>query len=1388
MPIKVTTLTDIVDAADGLTSLREAVAAAEDGDEIYFADGLSGRLTLVQGAISIDMALTISGDTNDDGRADVTISADNRSRIFDITATSAQPPSDDEPVKPDDLSKVSLRSLTLTEGRADSGGAIRAADENVLLILANTTVSASVATGNGGTGVSGGGAVLASNLYASNVTLSGNATTTIGGGLHLTGGPLVSRLTNVTIAENVAGVSGGGIHFADTTAAFYSTTISTNVSNRYGGGLSSSGQSYIGFSNSVIAQNEAGLGAADLIDSEQGSQLLLRSSFIGTDANAAGFASLDTDLSVINDGGDAALGVLTDHGGPVSTMTPLAGSQLVDAGSWSDGLDFGDSDSDGNRLERIQTDAAGRDRRVDEPDIGAGELQHILVTTLDDVVDSEDGKTSLREALAQGGGNGIGFDPSLAGGTLVLTQGVLQIGSDVIISGDTNGDGRADITISGDVNGDGEANVGDTELFSVVAETLRLEALTLGSGYSATTGGAVFVAKSGTAELVGITFAGNSTAQRGGAIYVQGTLRGVNLTFKDNEAASYGGAIYARPSSSLYLANATFSENRSIEAAGGALSAVSASVSLWHTTFTGNSAATGGGAMEFYGASSVTLENSVIADNTSAGATSTILDSGTAARLGTARSNVLDAGVEIDPDRDENEVSPLVVGLRDGTGGNIVVKEIDPELSELGDYGGVVDTQSVRLRSILHDAADPDALPRDFLDLDSDGDTTEVLAFAPGGPRNFGGGADIGAHESALSTLDIVVDTLVDEVDGDYSTGNLSLREAIDLAPEGATISFAQGLAGTVTLTGGALVTARDLTINGDVDGDHKADVVLSGNDASRVIDVVAGKLTIASLTISNGVADIGGGIRVSTDGRLSVLNSTVTGNTATADSSGSPSATASGGGIHTRGALTVVNSTIAGNSAALTGTDGFGFATGGGIAIEGADATLVNATVFGNSASASDPLDIVRGGGLYTFGAGLLVINHSTIVDNSLSGTSENNAIGRGLYSGGNASLTGSIITGNFGLAGGTYLGRADYVGANIIGNNAFLDGVAGASVELSDVFADVADGRTDLSNYGGPVDTVALQRGGAAEDSGDPNTILEIGQDTNGDGTANLVLPVDARLENRLVSGRPDLGAFEIQSEAITGTDEADEMVEGTAAAERIMGLRGDDLVVAGTGDTAYGGAGNDTLFSAGGSSFGNSGSDTVIGSGLADVIFGGTGVDTARYANSASAIALDLASGGTAGNATGDLYDSVENVFGSAQGDTITGDGNANTLDGFSGTDTLNGAGGDDVLIGGLDADSLIGGTGSDTASYEGSNGGVNVGIFRIGTGGHSQGDSMTGIERLVGSGFGDTLVGANTQDASPLRAGSATMSCSTSTGAGTLYGGDQFDMCWWAAARR
>ena len=182
-------------------------------------------------------------------------------------------------------------------------------------------------------------------------------------------------------------------------------------------------------------------------------------------------------------------------------------------------------------------------------------------------------------------------------------------------------------------------------------------------------------------------------------------------------------------------------------------------------------------------------------------------------------------------------------------------------------------------------------------------------------------------------------------------------------------------------------------------------------------------------------------------------------------------------------------------------------------------------------------------------------------------------------------------------------------------------------------------------------------------------------------------------------------------------------DDTLTGDGGANILSGLAGDDLLEGGAGvDDLQGGAGDD-------SSGGGAGADILSG--------GADDTDTADYSASGSAVSVDLAAGsGTGGHAQGDTLDTIENVIGSAFGDTLEGD---------AGVNTLSGGVGDDVA-GARRADVLDGGAGSDTASYSGSAAAVSIDLgTSTYTGGDALGDTLTDIENITGSGNDDTIIG-------------------------------------------
>jgi hypothetical protein len=251
---------------------------------------------------------------------------------------------------------------------------------------------------------------------------------------------------------------------------------------------------------------------------------------------------------------------------------------------------------------------------------------------------------------------------------------------------------------------------------------------------------------------------------------------------------------------------------------------------------------------------------------------------------------------------------------------------------------------------------------------------------------------DIGAFQTQTSPL--VVNTTDDTTTGAEPPGDLSLRDAVNLANalSGAeTITFDSAVFAkpqTITLAGRQL-ELTDTTGTETIAGPAAA-LTVSGGGLSRVFQVDAPvTASISGLTITGGMTGGDGGGLYNL-GTATLTNCTVTGNSAGA-----------GGGIFNNSTLAVSNSTLSGNSA--TGS-------GGGLDnASGATATVTGSNVKKNSAGV--------GGGIAN--QGTLTVDSSTISKNTAT------SAGGGISTtGGGVNISNSVINLNQVNSSGTALG----------------------------------------------------------------------------------------------------------------------------------------------------------------------------------------------------------------------------------------------------------------------------------------------------------------------------------------------------------------------------
>lgn len=209
-----------------------------------------------------------------------------------------------------------------------------------------------------------------------------------------------------------------------------------------------------------------------------------------------------------------------------------------------------------------------------------------------------------------------------------------------------------------------------------------------------------------------------------------------------------------------------------------------------------------------------------------------------------------------------------------------------------------------------------------------------------------------------------------------------------------------------------------------------------------------------------------------------------------------------------------------------------------------------------------------------------------------------------------------------------------------------------------------------------------------------------------------------------------------------------------------EHVSGSRfGDTITGDGNGNVVDGGAGNDTIT-------GGGGSDRIAGGLGTDSLDGGDGTDSLIYFYRTSGVLVNLSA--NSGDSGADSVQNFENVEGTRFNDTITGSNGDNKIDGFDGSDQLFGLGGNDTLVGGAGSDVLtdddsasaadvdvfapgsgsdiVKGDGNDYVDYSDAASAVIVDLSATGdaqTGGAAEGDTLSGILSINGSGFADVL---------------------------------------------
>jgi hypothetical protein len=698
-------------------------------------------------------------------------------------------------------------------------------------------------------------------------------------------------------------------------------------------------------------------------------------------------------------------------------------------------------------------------------------------------------KCTLRDAvLSAAQGDKITFSLP-ANSTITLTNGELLINNPLTVIGP----GANLLTVQ-------RSTAAGTPRFRIfeVTNIATISGLTIANGSVSRTNSGGGISVSGVLAITNCTIAGNSADNDAGGIYNHGNLDITDCTISDNSAAR-GGGIFNQ--NEVTMVNCTISGNLTQSSQdvdhpfGGGLYVHGGTATIIHSTISGNRAAEGSGGEDGGGlyedGGTILVKNTIIALNTCANGPDI---SGSFTSQGFNLIGKKDGGTGFTASTDQA-----------GT----VAAPLDPLLGPLQDNGGPTKTQALLSSSKAIDKGDSSNSSTDQRGFTRPIDTPTV-ANATGGD-----GSDIGAYEvqpdqlAGCSEINLVVKN---NSDADAA----SLRDVIENACGGSTITFAANVRGAINLTSNELLINKALTISGP--GANLLTVqrsTASGTANFRIFNIAFASVNaaISGLTIANGVAGNGGGIN--NPGTVTLTSVTISGNFGS-----------NGGGIFNSGTLTLTNSTMSGN----TVNSSIGAGSGGGIFNNGGTVNLSNSTIFGNTANGPSSTSD-SGGGIFT-NLGTVNITESTISGNS-------GDVGGALRNVNNASvyLDNTIIALNTSANGPDVNGPINLGHYNLIGNSsgAMIPGTF-PSDQVGTAGSPIDPLLGPLQDNGGPTFTCALLPGSPAIDKG--GDYFGGGPTTDQRGFPRPIDFPGIANANDVGSDGRDIGAFEVQAPSPTPT----------------------------------------------------------------------------------------------------------------------------------------------------------------------------------------------------------------------------------------------------------
>lgn len=572
---QVTSLADVASSDPGYTgTLRWAIqkantdgAAHKAADTITFASGLTGTITLTQGALSLT-----AGNTTIKGPGSTTLSVNGAAltSVFQVNSGVT----------------ASISGLTITDGESSTnGGGI---DSLGTLTVTNDVFSEDSAGAGGGIYSSG-------KLTVTGCTFSGDSS--VDGGA-------ISNYGKATITSS---------SFTDDTAAFLVYGL--------GGGIDNYGTLSINnctFTDDFSATLEGPTGGGGIANEAGASATITNSTFFQDSNEYIGGAIYnDAKLTVT---GCTFTDDTADNGAAIYNDT--AGKATISNSTFTDDQAGVSDDGDGGGIDNfnalvISCCTFSSDTASDN---GGGIANELGGTA------TVNGSTFSYDSADDGGGIANAY-----GGTLNVSTTCFSNDSSIVDGGGIYNDGKLCVsccTFSDDAAGQLPATEVETVSPSVaiggadggaidndVQGTATITSTTF--TYDSTgdgSGGAIYNAQGASLNISSCTFNTNDAIQNGGSIYNDGQLTVTRSTFTGDLDDGAGAGIYNDSNGTGKVSQCTFSDETSYGSSGGGIWN-SGTFTISACTFSTDSAAIAGGGVGNSG--TLSLNNSTLSGNTS---------------------------------------------------------------------------------------------------------------------------------------------------------------------------------------------------------------------------------------------------------------------------------------------------------------------------------------------------------------------------------------------------------------------------------------------------------------------------------------------------------------------------------------------------------------------------------------------------------------------------------------------------------------------------------------------------------------------------------------------------------------------------------------------------